>query len=121
MTVLRLERAGPGFIQPGQRALIHVDAYDVDLNGTAVGVPAATAATFAIIQPDNATGNPTKIVQRLPVQIVIVPNQPLTRLLSGGLSGEAAIEKGFANVLRKQTWAALIKLTFHSVPLMRTV
>ena len=56
-------------VQAGQRARIHVDAYDIDLEGTVVGVPAATGATFATIRPwQNATGNFTKIVQRLPVQ-----------------------------------------------------
>ncbi|WP_246689561.1 HlyD family secretion protein [Methylobacterium sp. WL116] len=86
-------------VQAGQRARIHVDAYDVDLEGTVVGVPAATGATFATIQPDNATGNFTKIVQRLPVQIVIAPNQPLARLLRVGLSVETTIETNLADVV----------------------
>jgi len=86
-------------VQAGQRARIHVDAYDIDLEGTVVGVPAATGATFATIQPDNATGNFTKIVQRLPVQIVIAPNQPLARLLRVGLSVETTIETRLADVV----------------------
>ncbi|MEL6059439.1 HlyD family secretion protein [Methylobacterium sp. DCY52] len=86
-------------VQAGQSARIHVDAYDIDLNGTVVGVPAATGTTFATIQPDNATGNFTKIVQRLPVQIVIAPNQPLARLLRVGLSVETTIETHLADVI----------------------
>lgn len=86
-------------VQAGQRARIHVDAYDIDLEGTVVGVPAATGATFATIQPDNATGNFTKIVQRLPVQIAIAPNQPLARLLRVGLSVETTISTQLADVV----------------------
>jgi len=93
-------------VQTGQRARIHVDAYDIDLEGTVVGVPAATGATFATIQPDNATGNFTKIVQRLPVQIVIAPNQPLARLLRAGLSVQATIETQLADVVGRYRTAA---------------
>jgi membrane fusion protein (multidrug efflux system) len=89
-------------VQAGQSARIHVDAYDIDLKGTVVGVPAATGATFATIQPDNATGNFTKIVQRMPVQIVIAPDQPLSRLLRVGLSVETTIETQLADVVGTQ-------------------
>ena len=86
-------------VQVGQPVRIHVDAYDIDLNGTVVGVPAATGATFATLQPDNATGNFTKIVQRLPVRIVVTPKQRLARLLRVGLSVETTIETGLADVV----------------------
>ena len=86
-------------VQPGQHARVHVDAYDIDLDGTVLGVPAATGATFAAIQPDNATGNFTKIVQRLPVQIMLCPNQPLARLLRVGLSVEVTVETGLEDVV----------------------
>jgi len=42
--------------------------------------------TFAPIQPDNATGNFTKIVQRVPVKIVIEPNEKIENLLRVGMS-----------------------------------
>jgi len=86
-------------VQPGQHARIHVDAYNIDLNGTVLGVPAATGTTFAAIKSDNATGNFTKIVQRLPVQIMLTPNQPLARLLRVGLSVEATVETGLEDVV----------------------
>ncbi|WP_174243282.1 HlyD family secretion protein, partial [Beijerinckia sp. L45] len=86
-------------VQAGQRVHIHVDAYDVDLEGRVVGIPAATGATFATLQPDNATGNFTKIVQRLPVQISVTPNQPLARLLRVGLSVETTIETHLTDVV----------------------
>jgi len=77
-------------VQTGQRARIHVDAYDIDLEGTVVGVPAATGATFATIQPDNATGNFTKIVQRVPVKIVL-DDHNLKGLLRPGMSAEPTV------------------------------
>jgi membrane fusion protein (multidrug efflux system) len=82
-------------VRAGQRARVHVDAYDIDLEGKVVDVPAASGTTFAMLQPDNATGNFTKIVQRLPVKIVLAPNQPKAQLLRVGLSVEAIIDTTF--------------------------
>jgi membrane fusion protein, multidrug efflux system len=48
-----------GHVRAGQRARIHVDAYNIDLEGKVVDVPAA-GTTFATLQPDNATGNFTR-------------------------------------------------------------
>jgi membrane fusion protein (multidrug efflux system) len=79
-------------VQAGQRARIHVDAYNIDLDGKVVDVPAASGTTFATLQPDNATGDFTKIVRRLPIKIVLAPNQPTARLLRVGLSVEATIQ-----------------------------
>jgi membrane fusion protein (multidrug efflux system) len=86
-------------VRAGQRARIHVDAYNIDLEGKVVDVPAASGTTFATLQPDNATGNFTKIVQRLPIKIVLAPYQPTARLLRVGLSVEATIETGLADVV----------------------
>src|ERR1700688_756766 len=88
-----------GHVQAGQRVRIHVDAYNIDLDGKVVDVPAASGTTFATLQPDNATGNFTKIVQRLPIKIVLAPNQPTARLLRVWLSGEATIETELADVV----------------------
>lgn len=81
-------------MRTNQHARIHLDAYDVNLEGLVNDIPAATGATFAPIQPDNATGNFTKIVQRLPVRINFTENQPLMRLLRVGMSVETTIETG---------------------------
>jgi membrane fusion protein, multidrug efflux system len=64
-----------------------------------VDVPAASGTTFATLQPDNATGNFTKIVQRLPIKIVLAPHQPTARLLRVGLSVEATIQTGLADAV----------------------
>jgi len=79
-------------IRSGQHARIHVDAYDIDLDGVVDSVPPASGAAFSPIAPNNATGNFTKIVQRLPVKITIAPDQPLSRLLGVGLSVETTID-----------------------------
>lgn len=90
-----------------QRARIHLDAYNVDLDGVVNNIPAATGATFAPIQPDDATGNFTKIVQRLPVRINITANQPLTRLLRVGMSVETTIETERADNVGDQSTPAV--------------
>jgi membrane fusion protein (multidrug efflux system) len=89
-------------VRGGQPVTIHVDAYDIDLKGTVVGVPAASGAAFAPIAPNNATGNFTKIVQRLPVKIVVTPGQPLAKLLRVGLSVETSIHTGLEDVVGEQ-------------------
>ena len=89
-------------VRSGQPVTIHVDAYDIDLKGTVVNVPAASGAAFAPIAPNNATGNFTKIVQRLPVKIVVTPGQPLAKLLRVGLSVETTIHTGLEDVVEEQ-------------------
>ena len=89
-------------VRSGQPVTIHVDAYDIDLKGTVDGVPPASGAAFAPIAPNNATGNFTKIVQRLPVKIVVTPGQPLAKLLRVGLSVETTIHTGLEDVVDEQ-------------------
>ena len=86
-------------VKAGQPATIHVDAYNIDLTGTVVDVPAATGTTFTPVPPENATGNFTKIVQRLPVKIIVAPDQPLARLLRVGMSVETTIHTRLADVV----------------------
>jgi len=93
-------------VRSGQPVTIHVDAYDIDLNGRVDGVPPASGATFAPIAPNNATGNFTKIVQRLPVKIVVTPGQPLAKLLRVGLSVETTIHTGLEDVVDEQRRSA---------------
>jgi len=89
-------------VRSGQPVNIHMDAYDIDLNGTVDSVPPASGAVFAPIAPNNATGNFTKIVQRLPVKIVVTPGQPLAKLLRVGLSVETTIHTGLEDVVYEQ-------------------
>jgi membrane fusion protein, multidrug efflux system len=89
-------------VRSGQPVTIHLDAYDIDFNGTVDSVPPASGAAFAPIAPNNATGNFTKIVQRLPVKIVVTPGQPLTKLLRVGLSVETTVHTGLEDVVDEQ-------------------
>jgi membrane fusion protein, multidrug efflux system len=87
-------------VRPGQHVRVHVDAYDVDLDGVVAALPPASGAIFAPVPPDNATGNFTKIVQRLPVKILISPGgpgfEPRLTESDSGLATQAAGEYGEA-------------------------
>jgi membrane fusion protein, multidrug efflux system len=89
-------------VRGGQPVTVHLDAYNIDLKGTVDSVPPASGAAFAPIAPNNATGNFTKIVQRLPVKIVVTPGQPLAKLLRVGLSVETTIHTGLEDVVDEQ-------------------
>ncbi|KAK43545.1 MULTISPECIES: HlyD family secretion protein [Burkholderiaceae] len=74
-------------MRPGQLARVKIDALPgVELTGHVDSVSPATGLTFAPVAPDNATGNFTKVVQRLPVKIVLDANQPAAGLLKVGMS-----------------------------------
>ncbi|WP_321877788.1 HlyD family secretion protein [Paraburkholderia bannensis] len=88
-------------MEPGQHVRVHVDAYDIDLDAYVDSVPPATGGTFEPIAPDNATGNFTKIVQRLPVKITFAPNQPQVAMLRLGMSVETTVKTNFADVMAK--------------------
>jgi len=74
-------------MQPGQRVVLRVDALEnAELGGRVERISPATGSEFSVIRPDNATGNFTKIVQRLPVRIRIDEQQPLAKRLRPGMS-----------------------------------
>jgi membrane fusion protein (multidrug efflux system) len=87
-------------IRPGQRAEVAVDAYpDHTLAGKVESFAPASGAQFSLLPPDNATGNFTKIVQRVPIRIALPTKEPLARLLRPGLSVTVTVdtrEKGDA-------------------------
>ncbi len=89
-------------VLPGQHVRIHVDAYDLYLDGVVDSVPPASGAAFGAVQPNNATGNFTKIVQRLPVKILVSPGQNEAKLLRLGFSVETTIHTGLADVQGEQ-------------------
>jgi membrane fusion protein (multidrug efflux system) len=61
-----------GRMRPGDRVEIEVDAFpDRRWRGHVESISPATGAKYALIPPDNATGNFTKVVQRVPVRIAI--------------------------------------------------
>ena len=76
-----------GLMRAGQPATIHVDALSgTDLHGSVVSFSPGTGSQFALLPPQNATGNFTKIVQRVPVRIHIDAGQETRAVLVPGLS-----------------------------------
>ena len=74
-------------MRPGQEVHIHVDAYpDRDIVGTVESLSPASGSVFSLLPPDNATGNFTKIVQRLPVRVHVPEDVAREGLLRPGLS-----------------------------------
>ena len=79
----------------GQPASFAVDALEGQLiHGHVEQIAPATGSEFSVIKPDNATGNFTKVVQRLPIRISIDPGQPLAARLRPGMSVEARVNTG---------------------------
>ena len=80
-------------VRIGQPVAIKVDAFPHEkFRGTVQSIAPATGSTFALIPPDNATGNYTKVVQRVPVRIVIDQTSDPSRLLRQGLSVVVTID-----------------------------
>ncbi|MET3652078.1 HlyD family secretion protein [Dyella japonica] len=76
-----------GKMRAGQHASIRVDALpDADLQGVVESFAPGTGAEFALLPPENATGNFTKIVQRVPVRIRLDVDEQTRKLLVPGLS-----------------------------------
>jgi membrane fusion protein, multidrug efflux system len=80
-------------VRAGQRAQVRVDTYpDRVFDGRVDSIAPATGATFAAIAPDNATGNFTKVVQRIPVKIVLDRAAAARDALRAGMSVVAEID-----------------------------
>jgi membrane fusion protein, multidrug efflux system len=74
-------------VRPGQRATIAVDAIGGrQLTGKVDSIAGATGARFSLLPPENATGNFVKVVQRIPVKIVLDPGQDPEQRLRPGMS-----------------------------------
>jgi membrane fusion protein, multidrug efflux system len=76
----------------GQKVEITVDSFPgVVVTGRVESISPASGSQFSLLPPDNATGNFTKVVQRIPVKIVLDANNPLAGRLRPGMSVEATI------------------------------
>ncbi len=79
-------------IRIGQPAEIRADVYpDYVYHGRVESLSGGTGAAFSLLPPENATGNWVKVVQRLPVKIVLEEPPPPDKLLRVGLSVEVAV------------------------------
>ena len=80
------------YVRPGQSVEIKVDSFpDVTIKGHVDSLSPASGLEFSLLPPDNATGNFTKIVQRIPVKIVI-DDEALSGLLRSGMSVEPEVD-----------------------------
>ncbi|MDI7864227.1 HlyD family secretion protein [Rhizobiaceae bacterium n13] len=78
---------------PGRKAKITIDTFPGQvLHGRVARLSPASGSIFALLPPDNATGNYTKVVQRVPVRIEFDPGQPLVDELRPGMSAEVTVE-----------------------------
>ena len=85
-------------VQPGQPVEITVDSFSREkLHGRVERIAPATGAQVALLPPDNATGNFTKVVQRIPVRIQFDDNQPLLARLVPGMSVVTSIDTRAGN------------------------
>ena len=96
-----------GLMRPGQQATIEVDALDgTKIRGHVESISPGTGAQFSLLPPQNATGNFTKIVQRVPVRIAIDAGPEARRVLVPGLSVTVTVDtldaKGSQQAISKQ-------------------
>ncbi|NVZ21296.1 HlyD family secretion protein [Pseudomonas costantinii] len=76
-----------GHMQPGQKAELTFDAYgDTPIEARVDSLFAASGAQFSLLPPDNATGNFTKVVQRIPVKLTFAADNPLKGKIRPGMS-----------------------------------
>jgi membrane fusion protein, multidrug efflux system len=73
-------------MQVGQKVEIHVDSNGSTLKGRVDSFAGATGPLFSLLPPENATGNYVKIVQRIPVKIVLDPGENQKRVLRPGMN-----------------------------------
>src|SRR6202011_5284120 len=95
------------YVAVGQPVTVDVDAFPNHVfRGTVGSLSPGTGAQFAILPPQNATGNFVKVVQRVPVRIYFDKNDPFVKRLKAGMSVYATIDTG-----HKRTLASLLGLS----------
>jgi membrane fusion protein, multidrug efflux system len=94
-------------VQPGQPVTIDIDTFSgATVHGYVDSLAPASGEEFALLPPDNATGNFTKIVQRIPVKIAIDENDPLLGRLRPGMSVEPTIDTRAASAAPRSARAS---------------
>jgi membrane fusion protein (multidrug efflux system) len=78
-------------VAPGQKVRIHVDTYREEFEGRVDSIAGAAGSRQALLPPQNATGNFIKVVQRIPVKILVTPNKNPNLVLRPGMNVEATI------------------------------
>lgn len=79
-------------MKEGQEVIVKLDGYpDLEIRGKVASFSQATGAKFALLPPDNATGNFVKVTQRVPVKIDIINIREYKNILRAGLSAEVEV------------------------------
>jgi len=78
-------------VRAGQKAEIHVDMYDETFTGHVDSIAGATGARLSLLPPENATGNFVKVVERIPVKILLDPIPPEKAILRPGMNVDVTI------------------------------
>src|SRR6267142_2653456 len=84
------------YVKPGQKALVAVDSYpDQQWTGTVDSISPASASSFSLLPAENTSGNWVKVVQRIPMRIIVnnAPGKPPLRV---GMSVEVNVDTGHA-------------------------
>jgi len=79
------------YMKPGQKAYVKVDTYGKTFSGHVDSIAGATGAVLSLLPPENATGNYVKVVQRIPVKIVLDPIPQNVAVLRPGMNVEATV------------------------------
>ena len=78
-------------MHPGQKADVYVDTYGKTFSGHVDSIAGATGAVLSLLPPENATGNYVKVVQRVPVKIVLDPIPPDKAVLRPGMNVDTTV------------------------------
>jgi membrane fusion protein (multidrug efflux system) len=78
-------------MKPGQKAQVRVDTYGRSFDGHVDSIAGATGSVLSLLPPENATGNYVKVVQRIPVKIVLDPIPQDKAILRPGMNVEATV------------------------------
>ena len=79
------------YMKPGQKAEVKVDTYGMTFSGHVDSIAGATGGVLSLLPPENATGNYVKVVQRIPVKIVLDPIPPDKAVLRPGMNVDATV------------------------------
>ncbi len=78
-------------MKPGQKAYVKADTYGNTFTGHVDSIAGATGAVLSLLPPENATGNYVKVVQRIPVKIVLDPVRTSKAVLRPGMNVVATV------------------------------
>ncbi|HUZ74684.1 MAG TPA: HlyD family secretion protein [Stellaceae bacterium] len=98
-------------MHPGQEATVDIDAYpDKTFTAEVESIGAGTGSAFSVLPPQNATGNWVKVVQRIPVRLVITDPDP-DRPLRAGMSADVEVDTHYRQPLLIKIDALLHRVT----------